>query len=68
MSYFGHLRRDADGKRAVLLADRLDLDRPARELTKGNRQELAVVLAGAGRDQSGPRVDGGSGRAGAVVP
>jgi len=47
VSYFGHLRRDADGKRAVLLADRLDLDldRPARELSKGNRQKLAVVLA-----------------------
>lgn len=47
VSYFGHLRRDADNKRAVLLADRLDLnlDRPARELSKGNRQKLAVVLA-----------------------
>lgn len=47
VSYFGHLRRDADGTRARLLADRLDLDlrRPARELSKGNRQKLAVVLA-----------------------
>jgi ABC-2 type transport system ATP-binding protein len=47
VSYFGHLRRDTDDKRAVLLADRLDLDldRPARELSKGNRQKLAVVLA-----------------------
>jgi ABC-2 type transport system ATP-binding protein len=46
VSYFGHLR-DTDGKRAELLADRLelDLDRPARELSKGNRQKLAVVLA-----------------------
>jgi ABC-2 type transport system ATP-binding protein len=26
VSYFSHLRRDADGRRAVLLADRLDLD------------------------------------------
>jgi ABC-2 type transport system ATP-binding protein len=47
VSYFRHLRRDADDKRAVLLADRLDLDldRPALELSKGNRQKLAVVLA-----------------------
>ncbi|WP_395729259.1 ABC transporter ATP-binding protein [Nakamurella sp.] len=47
VSYFGHLRRDPDGKRALVLADRLDLDldRPARELSKGNRQKLAIVLA-----------------------
>lgn len=47
VSYFSHLRRDAHDKQAVLLADRLDLDldRPARELSKGNRQKLAVVLA-----------------------
>lgn len=47
VSYFGHLRRDPDGKQALLLADRLDLDldRPARELSKGNRQKLALVLA-----------------------
>jgi ABC-2 type transport system ATP-binding protein len=47
VSYFRHLRGDADDKLAVLLADRLhlDLDRPARELSKGNRQKLSVVLA-----------------------
>jgi ABC-2 type transport system ATP-binding protein len=47
VSYFGHLRRDPTGKQALLLADRLDLDldRPARELSKGNRQKLALVLA-----------------------
>ena len=35
VSYFGHLRRDADGKRAVLLADRLDLDRPGAGIVEG---------------------------------
>ncbi|SDP21891.1 ABC-2 type transport system ATP-binding protein [Nakamurella panacisegetis] len=47
VSYFGHLRRDPDNKSAARLAARLDLelDRPARELSKGNRQKLALVLA-----------------------
>ncbi|WP_020658995.1 ABC transporter ATP-binding protein [Amycolatopsis benzoatilytica] len=47
VAYFGGLRGDPDGKRAAALADRLDLDlgRPARSLSKGNRQKLAVVLA-----------------------
>ncbi|MBE1494067.1 ABC-2 type transport system ATP-binding protein [Amycolatopsis lexingtonensis] len=47
VTYFGHLRGDPTGKRAEVLADRLDLDldRPARSLSKGNRQKLAVVLA-----------------------
>jgi beta-exotoxin I transport system ATP-binding protein len=47
VAYFGHLRRDDDDKRAVALASRLDLDldRPARTLSRGNRQKLTVVLA-----------------------
>ncbi|NKQ52445.1 ABC transporter ATP-binding protein [Amycolatopsis sp. K13G38] len=47
VAYFGHLRGDPGEKRAAALADRLDLDldRPARALSKGNRQKLAVVLA-----------------------
>jgi ABC-2 type transport system ATP-binding protein len=46
-AYFGHLRRDAAAKRAAELAGRLDLDldRPSRQLSKGNRQKLALVLA-----------------------
>ncbi len=47
VTYFASLRRDADTKHAEALAARLDLDlsRPARALSKGNRQKLAVVLA-----------------------
>jgi len=47
VAYFRALRRDGDGARAKALADRLDLDlaRPARALSKGNRQKLAIVLA-----------------------
>lgn len=47
VAYFGHLRGAANDRRALSLADRLDLDldRPAHELSKGNRQKLAVVLA-----------------------
>ena len=46
-AYFRHLRGEPSESRAVALADRLDLDldRPARTLSKGNRQKLAVVLA-----------------------
>ncbi len=41
------LRGQDDVRRAWAVADRLDLDldRPARALSKGNRQKLAVVLA-----------------------
>ena len=54
VAYFASLRGDTDVKRAVLLADRLDLDldRHARALSKGNRQKLAVVLG----MMSAPRV------------
>ncbi|WIY00771.1 ABC transporter ATP-binding protein [Amycolatopsis mongoliensis] len=47
VAYFGHLRGDPGEKRATVLAGRLDLDldRPTRSLSKGNRQKLAVVLA-----------------------
>ncbi len=41
------LRRDPDSSRATGLARRLDLDldRPTRALSKGNRQKLGLVLA-----------------------
>ena len=47
VAYFGHLRGDPGEKRAIALAERLDLDldRPTRALSKGNRQKLAIVLA-----------------------
>jgi ABC-2 type transport system ATP-binding protein len=47
VAYFRHLRRDTDVEHAESLTDRLDLnlDRPARELSKGNRQKLALVPA-----------------------
>jgi ABC-2 type transport system ATP-binding protein len=47
VAYFGHLRGDRDDKHAIGVAERLglDLDRPVRALSKGNRQKLAVVLA-----------------------
>jgi ABC-2 type transport system ATP-binding protein len=47
VEYFRALRGGHDDKPAVALAERLDLDlgRPARALSKGNRQKLAVVLA-----------------------
>ncbi len=47
VEYFAGLRHDADDKRALALADRLDLDldRQSRALSKGNRQKLAIVLA-----------------------
>ncbi len=46
-AYLSALRRNGAWRRAAELADRLDLDldRPARQLSKGNRQKLAVVLA-----------------------
>ena len=45
--YFAHLRAHHRPSRAVELAARLDLDldRPARALSKGNRQKLVMVLA-----------------------
>lgn len=47
VAYCAHLRHRDDAPRAVDLAERLDLDlnRPARTLSRGNRQKLAVVLA-----------------------
>jgi ABC-2 type transport system ATP-binding protein len=59
VEYFSWLRRtgpdadhrrarpDADRDRAGVIAQRLDLDlsRPARTLSKGNKQKLAIVLA-----------------------
>lgn len=45
--YFLHLRGTPDATHALDLAGRLDLDltRPVRMLSKGNRQKLALVLA-----------------------
>ncbi|MFB0839517.1 MULTISPECIES: ABC transporter ATP-binding protein [unclassified Arthrobacter] len=47
VAYCSHLRHRDDRKRAAEVAVRLDLDldRPARTLSRGNRQKLAVVLA-----------------------
>jgi beta-exotoxin I transport system ATP-binding protein len=47
IAYFCHLRGSADHSSALKLAERLDLDldHPARTLSKGNRQKVAVVLA-----------------------
>ncbi|WP_043484801.1 ABC transporter ATP-binding protein [Arthrobacter sp. SPG23] len=47
VAYCAHLRRRDDRKRSLELADRLglDLERPARTLSRGNRQKLAVILA-----------------------
>jgi ABC-2 type transport system ATP-binding protein len=47
IEYIGALRRDADDRHALALAEQLDLDlhRAARALSKGNRQKLALVLA-----------------------
>ncbi|MBI3688653.1 MAG: ABC transporter ATP-binding protein [Actinobacteria bacterium] len=46
-TYIGYLCGTPDRDRIRTLADRLDLelDRPVRALSKGNRQKLAVVLA-----------------------
>jgi len=47
VDYLGHLRGNDDSAVARRFAERLDLDlgRPSRELSKGNRQKLAMVLA-----------------------
>ncbi|MGX5714558.1 ABC transporter ATP-binding protein [Arthrobacter sp. MAHUQ-56] len=47
IAYCAHLRHRDDGQVAARTAARLelDLDRPARTLSRGNRQKLAVVLA-----------------------
>jgi ABC-2 type transport system ATP-binding protein len=47
IAYFCHLRGTDDQSSALKLAERLDLDldHPARTLSKGNRQKVAVVLA-----------------------
>lgn len=47
ITFFGHLRGRPDDKAATVIADRLDLDldRPVRTMSKGNRQKLALVLA-----------------------
>lgn len=54
IAFCSHLRRHDATPRAVDLAAGLDLDlnRPARTLSRGNRQKLAVVLA----MMSGPRL------------
>lgn len=54
VTFCSHLRHQDASQRAAKLADRLDLDlnRPARTLSRGNRQKLAVVLA----MMSGPRL------------
>ena len=53
VEYLAHLRGVRDRSRAAELAATLDLDlrRPARELSKGNRQKLALVLALMGRPE-----------------
>jgi ABC-2 type transport system ATP-binding protein len=47
VDYLGHLRGQDTTAAAVRLAERLDLDlgRHAQELSKGNRQKLALLLA-----------------------
>ncbi len=47
VDYLGHLRGTDCGAVARRFSERLDLDlgRPSRELSKGNRQKLALVLA-----------------------
>lgn len=47
IAFFGHLRGRDDRAVATALAARLDVDlgRPARTLSRGNRQKLAIVLA-----------------------
>ena len=47
VDYLGHLRGNDDSVVARRFAERLDLHlgRPSRELSKGNRQKLAMVLA-----------------------
>jgi ABC-2 type transport system ATP-binding protein len=47
VQYLGHLRGVATAATAAHLAERLDLDlgRSAQELSKGNRQKLALLLA-----------------------
>jgi ABC-2 type transport system ATP-binding protein len=46
-AYLGFLRHNVTPERVEGLSERLtlDLDRPARELSKGNKQKLALVLA-----------------------
>jgi ABC-2 type transport system ATP-binding protein len=47
LTYFAHLRRLPDLGRAPALADRLglELDRPIKSLSKGNRQKVGLVQA-----------------------
>jgi len=47
VAYCAHLRHRDDSGRAAEVADRLELDlgKPARTLSRGNRQKLAIVLA-----------------------
>ncbi len=47
VNYLGHLRGAVVMTTAAALSERLelDLDRPAQDLSKGNRQKLALVLA-----------------------
>ena len=47
LSYLAHLRGGVDAEYVRLLAKRLDaeLDRPLRNLSKGNRQKIAIIQA-----------------------
>ena len=47
VQYLGNLRGVPSRSKATELAERLDLDltRPAQDLSKGNRQKLALLLA-----------------------
>jgi beta-exotoxin I transport system ATP-binding protein len=51
--YFGHLRGGSDRRAAVELADRFDLelDRPIRSLSRGNKQKVGLVQAFAPRPE-----------------
>jgi ABC-2 type transport system ATP-binding protein len=46
-TYFGHLRGDGGSREAPALAERfgLELDRPIKALSKGNRQKVGLVQA-----------------------
>ncbi len=53
VDYLGHLSGIGQPSAATKLAERLDLDlrRPTRELSRGNRQKLALVLAMMGQPE-----------------
>lgn len=47
LEFFASFRESSDWSRVMALADRLDLelDRPVRQLSKGNRQKVAIIQA-----------------------